>query len=44
MKFYLKLILEVLIAIACIAISILLFEIIYNSDIPTWLKWLLLSK
>lgn len=42
MKFYLKLILKVLIVIACIAISIWLFATIYNSDMPTWLKWLLL--
>lgn len=42
MKFYLKLVLKILIAIVCIAISIWLFEIIYNSDMPTWLKWLLL--
>lgn len=42
MKFYLKLILKVLIVIVCIAISIWLFATIYNSDMPTWLKWLLL--
>lgn len=42
MNFWVKLILEMLLAIAFVAVSILIFEIIYNSNMPMWLKWLLL--
>ena len=42
MKINSKIIAEILIVIACIVISIWLFKIIYNSNMPMWLKWLLL--